>query len=137
MLVICVITVLVCFVFESNTYRWVSNASIVNGQVIEIVQRPGGKNGKSYSPKITYEIDDEIHEYIPRIGSRGYSQYKLGESVKIVVSQNRERVSIFSLMHLYGIPLLITLIMFTITLSNVIIIENGDVILHLLHPHLS
>ena len=89
MLLICLITVLVCLALEVNTYAWVSKANVVHGQVIEIVQRPGRK-GKSYAPKITYELDDEVHEFAPVLGSSDYSEYKLGESVKIVVSKGRE-----------------------------------------------
>ena len=136
MLLICLITVLVCLVLESRTYAWVSNANIVQGQVVDIVQRPGGKGDKSYSPKVTYEIDGEAREFIPRLGSRGYSAYKLGETIKIVISQDRQQVSVYSLLHLYGIPLIVTLIMLMITLINVII-ENGDMILQMLHPHLN
>ena len=80
---------LVCPAIELNTYAWVSKANVVHGRVVEIVQRPGRK-GKSYVPQITYEIDGEVHEFTPVLGSSDRSEYELGESVKIVVSKERE-----------------------------------------------
>ena len=134
-LLICLITVVICVAFELNTYAWVSDATVVQGQVIEVTQRSSNRHGKSYAPKITYKIDSEFHELTPRLGSSRYAEYKVGEYVKVVISRDRERASIFSLLYLYGIPLFVALLVLLITCVT-IIMDNGDMILHVLHPHL-
>lgn len=120
-------------IFTLWTYAWVSFATVVDGQVVEIITSRS-ENGRSYTPRVTYTLDNQLHEFVPLLGTSS-AKFKVGESVKMVVSRNLEREAIGSFFQLYGLPMILFLGGLVLAVEMAII-QLGDQLLYFLHPNL-
>lgn len=119
--------------FAVWTYAWVSAATVVDGQVVEVTRRVIDGQ-RSYAPRVTYELDDQLHEFIPLIAS-GSPDFKVGEHVKVAVSQDLEREAIGSFMQLYGLPSILFFVGL-IFAAEIAVFQVGEKLFYLLHPQL-
>lgn len=121
-------------IFAFWTYTWVSLATVVDGQVTEVVTR--FVNGqRSYAPRVTYQLDNQLHEFVSMIASTYPPQFEVGESVKVLVSRDREQEAIGSFFQLYGLPMILFLGGLVLAVEMAII-QAGDQLLYFLHPKL-
>lgn len=124
-------------IFAYWTYAWVSTATVVDGQVIEVIRRTSTtrKSPKvTYAPRVTYDLDNQVHEFVPLM-SASLPAFEVGEFVKVVISSNREREAIGSFWQLYAVPICLFLIGIVLALPMVVI-QAGDKLLYFLHPKL-
>ncbi|WP_299491260.1 DUF3592 domain-containing protein [Acaryochloris sp. IP29b_bin.137] len=123
--------------FARWTYGWVSTATVVDGQVIEIIARrsESGRSPKvTYAPRVAYELDEQVYQFVPLM-SASLPEFEVGELVKVVISSNREREAIGSFWQLYAVPTLLFLVGIVLALPMVVI-QAGDQLLEFLHPTL-
>lgn len=130
----CILLMIGSGIFALWTFAWVSFATVVDGQVVEIITRRG-EGGRSYTPRVTYTLDNQVHDFVSIIGSAYPPQFEVGESVKVAVSRNREREAIGSFLQLYGVPTILFLLGLLLAVEMVII-QAGDQLLYFLHPKL-
>lgn len=119
-------------VFMGWTYAWVSKADIVEGQVVGVEEKTTKRRRKGYSPQVVYEIDGERLEFTSRLTI----DFKVGERVKVIVSQDRKRVAtVIDLAERYIMPILMVLCLLLIQGLS-IIYQHQERIISLLHPQL-
>lgn len=61
---VCILLLIGSVIFAVWTFVWISAATVVDGQVIEVIMRRS-EEGRSYAPRVTYELDDQFHEFVP------------------------------------------------------------------------
>lgn len=123
--------------FAHWTYAWVSTATVVDGQVIEIVARSsesGSSPKVTYAPRVAYELDEQVHQFVPLM-SASLPEFEVGEFVKVVISSNREREAIGSFWQLYVVSICLFLIGLVLAVPMVVI-QAGDKLLYVFHPNL-
>lgn len=123
--------------FAHWTYAWVSTATVVDGQVIEVIRRTSTTRTSpkvTYSPRVTYDLDNQVHEFVPLM-SANPPEFEVGEFVKVVISSNHEREAIGSFWQLYAVPTLLFLIGLVLALPMVVL-QAGEWLLYFLHPTL-
>jgi hypothetical protein len=121
-----------------RTYGWVKTATVSEGTVIELIEkeRKGKKRhkGPSFAPKIAYVQDGVPREFVSSTSSRP-AAYQVGDKVRVVAKPDEGQEAIASLGHLYGFPILGTLIGLAVAIS-LLLIANGEKVLRWLHPNL-
>lgn len=116
-------------------YSWVSRADVVEGQVVGFKVTTNNEGDNRYKPTVVYEIDGEIQEFTSW-WETNFSEFRVGETVKVFVSRNRKLTAIAAYMELYGVPILsIVLFLFLHLVS--FIYQYSDAIFHFLHPQLA
>lgn len=122
-------------VFMGWTYAWVSKADIVEGQVVGVEEKTNKRGRKGYSPQVVYEIDGERLEFTSRL-TIDTPEFKVGERVKVIVSQDRKRVAtVIDLAERYIMPILMVSCLLLIQGLS-IIYQHQERIISLLHPQL-
>lgn len=122
-------------VFMGWTYAWVSKADVVEGQVIGVEETTDKRGRKRYSSQVVYEIDGERLEFISRL-TTDTPECRVGERVKVVVSQDRKRVAtVIDLAERYIMPIVMVVCLLLIQGLS-IIYQHQERIISLLHPQL-
>ncbi|WP_029315686.1 DUF3592 domain-containing protein [Acaryochloris sp. CCMEE 5410] len=117
------------------TYTWVSKADIVEGHVLGVEEATDKRGRKRYSSQVVYEIDGERLEFISR-SSTDTPEYRVGERVKVFVSQDRKRIAtVTDLAKRYIMPILMVVCLLLIQGLS-IIYQHQKMIISLLHPQL-
>ncbi len=122
-------------VFMGWTYAWVSKADIVEGQVVGVEEKTTQRRRKGYSPQVVYEIDGERLEFTSRL-TIDTPEFKVGERVKVIVSQDRKHVAtVIDLAERYIFPIVIVLCLLICQVLS-LIYQHQEMIFSLLHPQL-
>ena len=138
-----------------QTYSWVSKAEVVEGRVIELVE----KGADTYAPKVAYQISGVQRQFVEKWSSDP-PRFKVGDRVAVFVSQDFTHEAIASMLGLYGGAILTMAVALAYTFTAialvlglneevtfataailavafmVVVFGNGDRILRILHPQL-
>ena len=117
-----------------SNYKWVSQAKIAEGEVIELIEKRKSKGKRTYRPRITYLVDGTVREYVATTGTNPPS-HQVGEKVTMAYNDAREKQAIASFAYIYGFPLIGGMISLVI-LTGTLMFLKGNRILELLHPNL-
>lgn len=128
------IFVLVPIAYLLWTYFWVSRADVVEGKVIDFEVTTDKEGSRMYAPKVVCEIDGESRE-LTSILKTNVHGFRIGESIKVVVSRDRKRTAIATYIELYGIPIAILVLLFFIRIGS-FIFQHEKTIFYFLHPRL-
>lgn len=130
---VCILLMIGSVMFAVWTFAWVSVATVVDGQVIEVIIRRS-EEGRSFAPRVTYELDGQFHEFIPLLAS-GSPEFEIGKRVKVAVSRDREREVIGSFTQLYLVPTILFCLGLVLA-GEIAVFQVGEKLFYFLHPQL-
>lgn len=129
------ICVLMTIAFMLWTYFWVVRADVVKGKVIDFEVTRNKERTRMYAPKVVYEIDDESQELTSSLKTN-FLRFRVGESIKVVVSRDRKHAAIATYIELYGIPIAILVLLMLLRIGS-FIFQYEETIFYFLHPRLA
>lgn len=88
-----------------------------------------------YAPKVVYEMDRESQE-LTSILKTGFLRFRMGESIKVVVSRDRKNAAIATYIEFYGIPIAILVLLILIWVGK-FIFQYEETVFYFLYPRLA
>jgi hypothetical protein len=87
-------------------HRWIRNAALSEGQVVELVVHQGSshrRRGTTYSPRVTFTAEDGSEHIFTRASGSNPPDYHVGERVKVAYDRASYEGRILSFGERFGV----------------------------------
>jgi hypothetical protein len=116
-----VLLLIIAFVLLVMTQRFVRAALRTQGTVVALAERRGRKNGRTYSPVVSYATQTGQFQFTDSMGRRP-AGYSVGDRVEVLYHwQDHGRARLASPFRLYFVPGLVGLLGLLFTLIGMIL----------------